>query len=80
MSTEQEKEQEKVDWQFKKKLNFVKVLDKISLLTETVVRRDIADIVSRVDMLHSMGIIQDNDKVRELKEKLSKLNIEGKQK
>ena len=68
---------EQLGWKYKKKLNFTKVLDKIAFLTETVVKREVTDVSAKIEALCAMGIIQDNEKIKELKDKLSKINLDN---
>ena len=66
---------EKLNWEKKEKLNFTNVLDKISDASNQVVQRELTDIAAKIDGLHKMGFIKDNENLAKMKEQLSKLKI-----
>jgi hypothetical protein len=68
---------EQVNWEKKEKLNIVNVLDEISNLSKKVISREIQDIYSKIETLQAMGIIKDENKMKELKMQIKKLNLEA---
>ena len=66
---------EKLKWEKKEKLNFTNILDKVSDVANQVVERELNDIASKIEGLHKMGFIKDNDAVSKMREQLSKIKI-----
>lgn len=69
---------EKLNWEKKQRFNFAKVIDQVNNLSKEVILRDLKDAVSKVEMLHTMGFIKDDEQIKKMREKVKELNLQGK--
>jgi hypothetical protein len=65
-----------LNWQNKEKLGIHNLLEQIGDLSQKVVAGELKEIHSKIDTLSQMGLIQDNEKIKEMKEKMKNLGIE----
>jgi len=68
--------EQELNWEKKEQLVFSELTSKFQELSKEVVKKELFDIVGKIEMLQTMGILSsDNSKVKELREKLEKLQM-----
>jgi len=69
-------DEQKLNWQQKDKPNVTKLLDQINEMTKQVVSRELKEIHAKIDVLHQIGLIKDDEAVRKMKDKMKAMGIE----
>jgi hypothetical protein len=67
-------EEQELSWKKKSPNDKNEFFDKINELVQSALLKEINDVNSKIDMLFNMGIIKDDEKIKELKEKMKNLN------
>jgi len=72
--------EEKLKWQKKDKLNFTKLLEQITNATVKIAEKEMKEINSKIEILHNMGFIKDDEQFQELQRRMKELNFDREQK
>lgn len=67
-----------LEWKQKQQLGIDKITTEFGNATKEIIRRELEDTASKINMLHKMGLIKDNSQMELLRKKMAELKLEVK--